>query len=120
LRFIIDADLPRSVAGVIEQYGHEAVDVRDIGMSSSSDEDIAAFALKEGLCLLTADLGFGDVRRYPPNEYHGIVVLRLPRHAAMSFIEQLLSSFLREAESLPNLPGALAIVESGRVRFRKG
>jgi predicted nuclease of predicted toxin-antitoxin system len=32
MRFLIDADLPRSVAEVIRRHGHEAIDVRDIGL----------------------------------------------------------------------------------------
>ena len=87
-------------------------------MSSASDEEIARYAANEGLCILTADLGFADVRRYPPSEYQGIVVLRLPRHATASFIRQLLESFIVQIDTLPELRGNLAIVESGRVRFR--
>ena len=118
MRFIVDADLPRSVAGVIQEYGHEALDVRDIGMSSASDEQIAQYARDNGLCVLSADLGFADVRRYPPSTYSGIVVMRLPRHAAASFVVILLSSFLDRLNSLPDLRGRLAIVELGRVRIR--
>ena len=36
-----------------------------MGMEAPSDEQIAEYARLRGLCLLTADLGFGDVRRYP-------------------------------------------------------
>lgn len=118
MRFIIDADLPRSVSRVIDAYGHEAVDVRDIGMMSASDEEIVQYASDERLCVLSADLGFADVRRYPPAEYHGIVIMRLARHATSSFITRLLSSFLERIDTFPELRGRLAIVELGRVRFR--
>ena len=120
MRFIIDADLPRSVSQVIDAYGHEAVDVRDIGMMSAGDEDIVQYANDEKLCLLSADLGFADLRRYPPSRYHGIVIMRLPRHATTSFITRLLSAFLARIDTFPELRGRLAIVELGRVRFRIG
>jgi hypothetical protein len=29
MRFLVDEDLPRSVAALIRSYGHEALDVRD-------------------------------------------------------------------------------------------
>jgi predicted nuclease of predicted toxin-antitoxin system len=118
VRFVVDADLPRSVSQVIAEYGHEAVDVRDIGMMSASDDEIVQYARNERLCLLSADLGFADVRRYLPSKYHGIVVMRLPRHATSSFIERLLSSFLGQLDTFPELRGKLAIVDSGRVRIR--
>ncbi|MBI4771350.1 MAG: DUF5615 family PIN-like protein, partial [Chloroflexi bacterium] len=66
VRFLIDADLPRSVAQVIRQRGHEAVDVRDIGLRSAKDAVIAEHARSEGYCLLTGDHDFSDIRRYPP------------------------------------------------------
>lgn len=30
MRFLIDADLPRSACDVVRRHGHEAVDVRDV------------------------------------------------------------------------------------------
>ena len=103
---------------MIADFDHDSVDVRDIGMAASSDEQIAEYARSKGLCLLTADLGFGDVRRYPPSRHVGVVILRLPRHATTSFILRLLSSFLRREEILLKLEGKLAVVEAGRVRLR--
>jgi hypothetical protein len=32
MRFLVDASLPRSAAPMLRRLGHEAVDVRDIGM----------------------------------------------------------------------------------------
>jgi predicted nuclease of predicted toxin-antitoxin system len=34
MRFLIDADLPRRTAGLLKTYGHEAVDVRDVGQGA--------------------------------------------------------------------------------------
>jgi predicted nuclease of predicted toxin-antitoxin system len=44
VHFLIDADLPRSLKPLIERYGHEATDVRDIGLGSANDPPIAAYA----------------------------------------------------------------------------
>ena len=118
MRFLIDADLPRSAADVVRRYGHEAVDVRDIGLRSAKDPEVARYAQVEGLCLITGDYDFSDVRNYPPERYAGIVVLYLPRTATASYINQLLDSFLQREDLLSQLPGRLAIVEPGQVRFR--
>jgi predicted nuclease of predicted toxin-antitoxin system len=66
MHFLIDADLPRSVRDLLRRYDHEATDVRDIGMRSSVDATIAQYAQQEGLCLLTGDFDFSDIRAYPP------------------------------------------------------
>jgi predicted nuclease of predicted toxin-antitoxin system len=118
MRFLVDADLPRSAADVVRHHGHEAVDVRDIGLRSTKDPEVARYAQREGCCLISGDYDFADIRNYPPDQYAGIVVLYLPPTATATYIDQLLDSFLEHEELLAQLPGKLAIVEPGRVRLR--
>lgn len=118
MRFLIDADLPRAIGDLLRRYGHTPVDVRDVGLGTAKDSDIAAYARKHRLCLLTGDFDFSNIRIYPPREYAGIIVLKLPRDATASFILNLLQSFLDQPHLLADMDGKLAIVEPGRVRFR--
>ena len=118
VRFLIDADLPRSTKTLVEKFDHEAIDVRDIGLGSAKDPVIASYAQNHQACLLTGDFGFADIRNYPPETYYGIVVLELPRGATASFILHLLEGILRQPEVLALLPNKLAIVEAGRIRLR--
>ena len=116
--FLIDADMPRSMAEVIKRHAHQALDVRDIGPSLALDVEIAAYARAEQLCIVTGDFGFADIRTYPPGEYAGIVVLSLPRNASGAYINSLVAGLLAQPDLLALLPGRLAIVEAGRVRLR--
>ena len=118
MRFLIDEDLPRSTGDLLKRYGHDAVDLRDIGLKGSKDSEIAAYAQKEALCLLTGDFDFSDIRKYPPKEYKGLVVLKVPAMATASYILSLLESFLKQEDLMVQIPGKLAIVEMGRVRLR--
>jgi predicted nuclease of predicted toxin-antitoxin system len=118
MRFLIDADMPRSMADVIRRRGHEALDVRDIGPSLALDADIAVYARAEQLCIVTGDFGFADIRTYPPGEYAGIIVLSLPRNASSKYINSLFAGLLDQGDLLAQLPRKLAIVEAGRVRLR--
>ena len=118
MRFLIDADLPRSTKALLERFGHEAIDVRDIGLRSAKDPVIALYAQNNQACLLTGDFGFADIRNYPPETYYGIVVLGLPRDATSDFILQLIEEILRQSEVLARIPRKLAIVEAGRIRLR--
>jgi len=47
MRFLIDEDLPRSTGDLLRRYGHEAVDVRDIGIRGAKDSQIATYAQKK-------------------------------------------------------------------------
>ena len=120
MRFLVDEDLPRSVDSLLREHGHEAVDVRDIELRGASDPDIAAYAREHGLCLLSGDTGFADIRNYPPRDYSGVVVLRLPAKTTSSTIMFLLRSLLVQTEVMDDLSGRLAIVDVGRIRIRKG
>jgi len=119
MRFLVDEDLPRAVDNLLKQHGHEAVDVRDIGLRGAKDAEIARYAQSQKLCILSGDLGFSDIRKYPPSEYAGLVVIRIHRGATASFIVGLLESFLRRDNLVSELVGKLAIVEVGCVRFRR-
>ena len=118
MHFLIDADLPRSVKPLVERYGHSATDVRDIGLASAKDPQIAEYALAYKVCLVTGDFGFADIRNYAPSAYTGIVVLELPRNATATFITGLVESLLQQPAVLSKLEGRLAIVAPGRIRLR--
>lgn len=118
MRFLLDANLPRSVTGLLSAYGHRFEFARDIGLGAAADEQIAAHAQATDAVLLTRDLGFADTRRYPPTQFAGLVVIRLPDDSPAADIVKLIERFLREPQFLVSLRGRLAIVEADRVRFR--
>jgi len=118
VHFLIDADLPRSLKSLIERYGHEATDVRDIGLGSAKDPPIAAYAQSQQVCLLIGDFGFADIRNYVPAAYAGLIVLERPRNATALFIVRLVESLLQQPEVVAKIEGRLAIVAAGRVRLR--
>ena len=118
MRFLLDANMPRSAAGVVQRCGHEAVDVRDVGLGAANDAQIASYAKQHKLAVITRDFDFSDIRNYPPAEYAGMIVLELPEDAIAATVVNALESFLSQPELLARVPGRLAIVESWRVRFR--
>lgn len=123
MRFLIDADLPRSTRLVVENAGHEALDVRDVGLGDvglgdAEDPAIAARAKADQLCLLTGDFGFADVRNYPPDQYAGLVVRELPKDATAEVILDLVQRLLDQVDVVSKLPARLVIVSFGRVRLR--
>src|SRR2546430_514809 len=96
MRFLIDANLPRSAIGTLTARGHHVEFARDIGLAAAPDAQIAERASQTAGALLTRDLDFADVRRYPPEQYSGIVVLRLPDHFTAAEIVAVLERFLAE------------------------
>jgi predicted nuclease of predicted toxin-antitoxin system len=118
MRFLVDANMPRSAAVLLRQMGHDAVDVRDIGMGGATDDIIAANARQDQRALVTRDFDFADIRNYPPADHVGIIVLRLPDDATAIQVVRLLEAFVRREDWLARMNGRLVIVELWRVRFR--
>ncbi len=118
MQFLVDEDLPRSTDELLRQYDHEAIDVRDIGLRGAKDSSIAQYAQENNFCLITGDTDFADIRKYPPEQYAGIIVLRLPGHATAAFILNLIEQFLQQETLLEKIPGKLGIIEPGQVRIR--
>lgn len=110
--------MPRSAVSALTRLGHEVEFSRDIGMANDRDEAIAARARETQAVLVTRDLDFADVRRYPPEQYAGIVVLRLPDDAIAPGVVNLLERFAGNPVFTTQLAGRLAVVEESRVRFR--
>lgn len=118
MHFLLDANLPRSLATLIRRVGHTCSHVRDVELGAATDAQIAAHARAHRLTLVTRDYDFADVRNYPPEQYAGIVVLQLPDTATATTICTLAEQFFDQREVIAALAGRLAIVEFGRVRLR--
>lgn len=58
MRFVVDAQLPPSLAAVLQREGHDAVAVRDIGLRDASDSDIWAHCVQSGQVIVSKDDDF--------------------------------------------------------------
>ena len=118
MKFLLDANMPRTAASLLRGLSHEVEDVRDVLPNGADDATVAAHARAGQFVLITRDFDFADIRNYPPQNYAGIIVLELPDDAIAAQVNQTLQSFVNKPELLARLTGRLAIVESWRVRFR--
>ena len=79
MKFKLDENIPMEAAALLNDAQHDAVTVADQGMSGEQDPRVIDACLDEERVLITLDLDFADVRAYPPEQFHGIMVLRLHR-----------------------------------------
>ena len=95
-RFKLDENLPVEAAELLQATGHDALTVLDQALSGHPDDSLAMICRKEQRAIVTFDLDFSDIRTYPPEEYFGIVVLRLGRQETphvLKVLEQLIPKF---------------------------
>jgi predicted nuclease of predicted toxin-antitoxin system len=117
-RFLIDEDLPRPLAAALRALGEDAVHVREAGHGGATDDAVSSLAKLENRVLVTADLDFSDVRRFPLGEHSGVVVARLPNEWTVDVLVAAVVAALK-ALTEEEIRGALVIVEPHRIRIRR-
>lgn len=116
MKIKIDENLPNSLVGILEYAGHDASTVHDESLQGAKDSQIYGAIVEERRALLTLDIGFADIRTYPPSDHAGMIVFRLARQdrAYVEAVTQRIAGMVAEDE----LIGKLWIVEDDRIRIR--
>lgn len=116
MKFKTDENLPVEVADELRRNGRDAITVVEQRLAGRPDARVAEVCKAEGRALITLDLNFSDIRRYPPNEYAGIIVLR-PTVQSIKNIGILIRKVI---DTLPTNPlfGRLWIVDDAQIRIR--
>lgn len=76
MRIKLDENLGRRVAAIFRATGHDAATVREQGVQGIDDHALYELCRNEERCLVTVDLDFSNVLRFPPEQTAGSVVLR--------------------------------------------
>jgi predicted nuclease of predicted toxin-antitoxin system len=116
VRLKLDESIPAELADDLAALGHDVDSVQGEGLTGVSDARVAASARAADRVLLTLDKGLGDIRRFPPRRYAGIVLFRLEQKGRGAVREAVLRLFPRVG-STP-LAGRLIVVTPSSIRTR--
>lgn len=114
MKLKLDENVLLSAVQILVASGHDVHTVPQEELSGAVDGDVLSAAREEGRCLVTFDLDFANPVHYPPEEFEGIVVLRVPS-TRIQLMERLISELARWLENR-DPAGQLWIVEPGRLR----
>ena len=88
-----------------------------IGLRGKSDQLVYAYAQQEKRILITCDMGFSNILKFPPIQSIGLLVVRISDHEPIErFNDEVLRTVMSVGE---NLVQHLAIVEIGKARLRQ-
>ena len=118
MQFKIDENLPVEAADLFRAAGYEAQTVYGEHLVGRPDPVLADVCRAEKRALVTLDLDFADISAYPPEHFHGLIVLR-PRLQARANVLNLLGSVMTILKQ-ESLAGRLWIVDESKIRIREG
>ncbi|MGH3085958.1 MAG: DUF5615 family PIN-like protein [Rubrobacteraceae bacterium] len=95
--------------------GHDVVTVEEQNLASAPDRALIGVCREESRSLVTLDLDFSNVLVFPPSDFAGIAVLRVPHPVTLDALHEHVRTLLRVMETR-ELAGKLWIVETGRIR----
>jgi predicted nuclease of predicted toxin-antitoxin system len=117
LNFLVDENMPRSLAAQIAALGFNVQDVRDIGLKGHPDSEVMEAAISLDAIIITRDRGLADARTWPENFSAGAIFINLPDDAIGSTINSKVIELI--SQRLPeSLLGALTTVEMRRALSR--
>lgn len=114
-KFKFDENLPAEACADFRAAGHDAVTVLDQNLGGRPDSDLALHCQHEARAIITLDMGFADIRAYPPADYSGIIVLR-PARQDKPHLLTVIRSILPVLQREP-LAARLWIVDEVSVRI---
>jgi len=79
MKFKLDENLPVDAVKIFQEAGYNAVSILDQSLQGCSDKTLISVCKNENRILVTLDIDFANLLTYPPQEYAGIIMLRLKK-----------------------------------------
>ena len=118
MKFKLDENFGTRTQELFSSTSHDIQTVLNHRLQGCSDKHLYEICCKEDRCLITLDLDFADITRFPPSLGSGIVVIRLPNNPSINLLEQLINQFLKTLSQM-SVDKKLWIVEPDRIRIHE-
>jgi predicted nuclease of predicted toxin-antitoxin system len=116
MKLKLDENLSRHLKPVLIELGHDVLTAADENLLSHPDTEIARAAKDEQRMLMTLDIEFPDLRKYPPGSHSGVILFR-PLSLGPLTVNTLITDFVRSTD-LDKLVACVAVVDPVHVRVR--
>ena len=116
MKFLLDENMPPSLAGKIKSIGYEARHVIEIGYNSTPDFKICDLAALTNEIILTHDTDFGTILALSGANKPSVILFRW-QIITLITVFQFLEKYLIELENDLN-EGCLVAVDDNKMRLR--
>jgi predicted nuclease of predicted toxin-antitoxin system len=113
VNFLVDENMPRTLAPQIADLGFAVQDVRDIGLRARPDSEVMEAAIATDAIIITRDRGFANPKTWPTEFTAGMIFVDLPSNTPANIVNARVLELI--AKRLPvSLLGAITRVEPNR------
>lgn len=116
MKFKIDENISKSAAYLLNDHGHEAETVFFENITGIKDEELIEICKSENRCLITLDHDFSDLKKYPPENYPGIILLKV-KFLGKAEVNQLIQRLLPLLDT-EKIVSTLWIVDQEKIKIR--
>lgn len=118
MRFLVDNALSPRLAAGLRADGHDAVHVRDRGLSSAQDSTLLDLAASEQRVLVSEDTDFGALLALRAVTAPSVILFRrMPDRSAAGLLSVLRANLGAIEAELG--AGAIVVIDDARVRVRR-
>jgi len=117
MRFLLNMNMPRSLAKRLQDKGYLCRHAGDIGLSYAEDWEIIEEARRQGEIILTHDLDYGRLLAFTRQSSPSIIIFRIRRSQPDQIFQKLINILPQIEEYLRR--GSIVIVEDQIIRIRK-
>ena len=112
MKFLTDENVSPAVVRILRHARHNVWDIKEEGWQGASDERIMMQARKTGRVIISEDLDFGNLRRFPLVHHPGAVLIHYQNMRPHDVAHRLLR-FLNSVKPQA-LKGAVLVLEEQR------
>ena len=94
MKLKLDENLSRHLKPALIGLGHDVLTAADENLLSHPDTEIAQAAKDEHRILMTLDIEFADLRKYPPGSHPGVILFR-PLSLSPLSVNAFITDFIR-------------------------
>jgi len=116
IKFLVDMNLPRTLAVLLTQNGYRCRHVGDIGLSQATDEEIVEEARLNGEVILTHDMDYGKILAFSGESSPSVIIFRYQTKESESFLKRILNDLPQIQSGLER--GVIVVVERKITRIR--
>jgi len=114
-RFLVDESVTRNIKEWLKKQGFDTINVSGTNLKGAKDREIAEYAAKNNLTILTLDTDFAQIYHNSPKGTLGVIVVRVSHSTPSAILETL--SRAHEKINLKKTHTQLIIISQRKIRM---